>query len=42
VGDVVTVEGVRAIDPEALVIGLATITLPDGRKVFLGESVSGQ
>ncbi len=41
-GDLVTVEGLRAKDPELLMIGMATLTLPDGRKIFLGESVSGQ
>jgi hypothetical protein len=41
-GDTVTVEGLRARDPDSLVIGSATVTLPDGRKIFLGASVSGQ
>src|SRR5262245_9893107 len=41
-GDTVTVEGLRAKDPDSLTIGAATVTLPDGRKIFLGASVSGQ
>jgi hypothetical protein len=40
-GDEVTIEGIESRDPSALTIGLATITLADGRRVFLGES-SGQ
>jgi hypothetical protein len=36
VGDVVTVTGNRAKNPESLNIGQATITTADGRKVFSG------
>jgi len=36
VGDVVTVTGSRAKNPESLNIGQATITTADGRKVFSG------
>jgi cell shape-determining protein MreC len=36
VGDVVTVTGSRAKNPESVNIGQATITTADGRKVFTG------
>jgi len=35
-GDVVTVSGVRAKNPESMNVGMATITTTDGRKMFTG------
>jgi len=35
-GDVVTVTGVRAKNPESMNVGMATITAADGRKIFTG------
>jgi hypothetical protein len=34
VGDTVTVSGVRAKIPSSMNVGVATITLPDGSRVF--------
>jgi len=34
VGDVVTVSGIRAKSPTSMNVGQATITMPDGRKIF--------
>jgi len=42
VGDVITVDAFRSSDPDSLVIGQATVTLRDGRRLPLGLSVSGQ
>jgi cell shape-determining protein MreC len=36
VGDVVTISGSRAKNPESMNVGQATITTADGRKVFSG------
>jgi Family of unknown function (DUF6152) len=36
VGDVVTVTGARAKNPESMNVGQATITAADGRKIFSG------
>jgi hypothetical protein len=41
VGDVVTVTGDRAKNPESLNIGHATITTADGRKIFTGTGPAG-
>jgi hypothetical protein len=40
-GDVVTVSGVRAKNPESMNVGMATITTADGRKVFSGVGPAG-
>jgi hypothetical protein len=37
VGDVVTVSGCRAKNPDSFNVGLATITSADGRKIFIGD-----
>jgi cell shape-determining protein MreC len=41
VGDVVTVTGSRAKNPESVNIGQATITTADGHKVFTGVGPAG-
>ena len=41
VGDVVTVTGNRAKNPESVNIGQATITTADGHKVFAGTGPAG-
>jgi Family of unknown function (DUF6152) len=42
VGDVVTVTGSRAKNPESVNIGQATITTADGRKVFSGNGPAAE
>lgn len=38
VGDTVTVNGVRAKNPQSMNIGVATITTADGKRVFGGQA----
>ncbi len=42
VGDVVTVTGSRAKNPESLNIGQATITTADGKRVFSGTGPAAE
>jgi cell shape-determining protein MreC len=41
VGDVVTVAGTRAKNPESMNVGQATITTADGRRIFSGAGPAG-
>jgi len=41
-GETVTVEGLRSTDKDSRLIGAATVTMSDGRRIPLGQSVSGQ
>ena len=42
-GETLTVEGLRGTDkPDSLLIGAAIVTMSDGRRIPLGQSVSGQ
>jgi cell shape-determining protein MreC len=40
VGDVISVTGWRAKNPESMNVGQATITAADGRKIFSGAAIS--
>jgi hypothetical protein len=41
-GDVVTVSGVRAKNPQSMNIGVATITTQDGRRIFGAQGSGGR